>query len=357
MLTPPAPLDEDLDISVARVMSTDLLEARPEETVAAVAARMHARSTGSALVTRHGALDGLFTERDLLKRVVGAGRSPDTTTVGEVMTTDVHVLDVATPVGVAFELLNARGFRHVPVTAGGRLVGVVSMRDLFRVRLRHVEALLSEEAGALKQARDLLALDDDGRARALMDVNARLRELALTDELTGLYNHRYLMQRLDEEMARAVRHKTALALLIVDIDHFKKVNDTWGHTTGDLVLRHVADVLRSSVGGGRVIARLRRGDIVARYGGEEFAVMLPDARCRGARVVADRIHADLAARPAIVPNVGEVPVRVSIGAASWPHCAADLDDLVRAADTALYAAKEAGRDTTRVACGDRIAEG
>jgi diguanylate cyclase (GGDEF)-like protein len=173
--------------------------------------------------------------------------------------------------------------------------------------------------------------------------------LALTDELTGLYNHRYFKQRLTQEVARAQRLQGPVGLLFVDIDHFKVVNDTWGHPAGDAVLRHLAEVLSASVGGDQVIVRLRRADIVARYGGEEFAILLPDARCEGASAVAERIRADLAKHQPVLEDGTHVPLTISIGVASWPRCASDEDGLLRAADDALYRAKHEGRDRVVIA--------
>jgi diguanylate cyclase (GGDEF)-like protein len=336
---------DGVDAPIGQVMSIDLLLCAPEQRVANLCAAMRERNVGCAVaVAADGAVAGVFTERDLLMRVVGAGLEPGATAVGDVITREVEVLDATTPISVATELMNARGFRHVPVMRDGKLAGIVSIRDLLRVRLRRLEALRDEEAGALRELRTLLAQDDEGRTRTLLAVNERLQELALTDELTGLYNHRYFRQRLVQEVHRAERVGSPLSLLFVDLDHFKRVNDTFGHPVGDRVLCHVAGLMRTTVEGASVVVRLRKSDVVARYGGEEFAVLLPDARSAGAVSVAERLRAVVAESALALDDGTRVPVTMSIGVATIPDDAQGGEDLLRAADLALYRAKHGGRN-------------
>jgi diguanylate cyclase (GGDEF)-like protein len=140
-----------------------------------------------------------------------------------------------------------------------------------------------------------------------------------------------------------------LSLLFGDIDHFKRVNDTHGHQNGDVVLQHVAQSLRDSVEGSSALLRLRKSDVVARYGGEEFAILLPGARAHGAEVVAERMRSAIASSSIVLPKGAEVRLTMSIGVASLPESASDGNDLVRAADHALYQAKDAGRNCVAVA--------
>jgi diguanylate cyclase (GGDEF)-like protein len=210
--------------------------------------------------------------------------------------------------------------------------------------LRRVESRLDEEVRALRETQGLLAVDEESRVQALIAVNRRLQELALTDELTGLYNHRFFHRRLKEEVGRSQRLSLPLSLLFADIDHFKRVNDAHGHPNGDRVLRHVATLLRDGVEGAGVYARLRRSDVVTRYGGEEFAVLLMDARTEGAASVAERIRSAVAATPAVLPDGTQASVTLSLGVASIPYNAVDADELVRVADQALYRAKSSGRN-------------
>jgi diguanylate cyclase (GGDEF)-like protein len=169
-------------------------------------------------------------------------------------------------------------------------------------------------------------------------LNAQLAHLSETDELTGLANRRQFDRRLADECARARRHGTPIALLLLDIDHFKRYNDLHGHPAGDACLRQVAQVLRGT-------AR-RGGDLVARIGGEEFGILLPHHSAEEARTQAESCLAALAA--AAMPH-GHSPVSaqvtLSIGGVQVAQPAADLEPagLVQRADEALYAAKHAGR--------------
>ncbi|MCS6856335.1 MAG: diguanylate cyclase [Sandaracinaceae bacterium] len=163
----------------------------------------------------------------------------------------------------------------------------------------------------------------------------RFVELALQDELTGLYNVRYFRQRLSEEWHRAERHKEPLSVAFIDVDRFKEVNDRFGHVTGDCVLREVAKRLRNA---------LRISDVVVRYGGEEFVVLLPHTSLAGAASAAERLRQAVASQ-AIETEKGPLSLTVSIGIALYPSpCVASKEDLIEAADQALYKAKEAGRN-------------
>jgi two-component system, cell cycle response regulator len=163
----------------------------------------------------------------------------------------------------------------------------------------------------------------------------RSLSLALTDELTGLYNRRYLVAHIDELMTRISGEGVGVALLIFDIDHFKRVNDTYGHPTGDEVLRQVARRARDSV---------RSDDLVARLGGEEFAVVMPETDLSIAAAVADRLRLEIASKPFRLPAGGQLNVTVSIGVTIANTGREGRDQLLERADNALYEAKSAGRD-------------
>jgi len=177
------------------------------------------------------------------------------------------------------------------------------------------------------------------RARqAVEEANRRLNELATTDELTGLWNRRRFMELLDVEVERVRRYATSLVLVMLDVDHFKAFNDTHGHAFGDKVLMAVAAVLRQEV---------RAGDVPARYAGDEFMILMPNTSAAEAERAADRIRRRLAAQP-VTDGRSAVAVTLSVGiAASGPRGTLTRDGLLRAADAALYAAKHAGRNTTR----------
>ena len=165
--------------------------------------------------------------------------------------------------------------------------------------------------------------------------NELLLELSNTDHLTGLFNRRFLMECLDKEVQRARRKDGMVALLMLDIDHFKRVNDTHGHLQGDVVLQKVAIHIQKE---------LRSYDIAARYGGEEFVAILPDTTLKEAFNVADRIRLSVQGMK-FAGSLASERVTVSLGVAIFPAPGlADIDGLLRAADEALYQAKERGRN-------------
>jgi diguanylate cyclase (GGDEF)-like protein len=173
-------------------------------------------------------------------------------------------------------------------------------------------------------------------ALKLSETLSQLRQLAQRDELTGLLNRREFQRILDEEWDRSVRFKRPFTLVMVDIDHFKKINDTHGHQVGDEVLRHVASLLAGQV---------RNVDRVARYGGEEFALMMVETDRKSAIESMQRLGLLLAETPCYVQN-GDltIPVTLSAGVATSLSDAGNASELVAAADKALYAAKTGGRN-------------
>ncbi|MBP2472497.1 diguanylate cyclase (GGDEF)-like protein [Crossiella equi] len=164
---------------------------------------------------------------------------------------------------------------------------------------------------------------------------ATQRRLAITDMLTGLYTRRFFEAHLPLEIARAKRGEGHLAVFIVDVDHFKSINDRYGHPAGDSVLVEIAQRLRGTA---------RAGDVVARYGGEEFALLVPDAAPSELPAIAERLRHCVASSPITVGADSWIAVTVSVGTASYPMHGEEPSALVAVADRALYAAKEQGRD-------------
>lgn len=165
--------------------------------------------------------------------------------------------------------------------------------------------------------------------------HARLYELAITDGLTKLFIHRYFQARLEEEMVRAKRYHTACSLILFDIDHFKKFNDTYGHQQGDVVLIEVAKLVKLTV--------RETVDIPARYGGEEFAIILPETDAKGALLVAERLRKTIEAFD--FPGQEQaLKVTISLGVSTFPDHASVKSVLIKKADVALYECKERGRN-------------
>lgn len=162
----------------------------------------------------------------------------------------------------------------------------------------------------------------------------KLEMVSRIDGLTQLFNRSHWQSRLSEEFSRAARYQTPLSLIMFDLDHFKKVNDTYGHLGGDAVLCNVARVVRSS---------LRENDIAGRYGGEEFGIILPNTPEAGAMIVAERIRASIESSP-IPFEEREIKATSSLGVAEYRPGVADCEELIAQADAALYRAKEGGRN-------------
>jgi diguanylate cyclase (GGDEF)-like protein len=177
--------------------------------------------------------------------------------------------------------------------------------------------------------------DQAGLTLANLKLREVLKQQSVRDPLTGLYNRRFLEESLARELARAQRTKSPLALIMADVDHFKRFNDTYGHDAGDVVLREVAQVLKS---------QLRPSDIACRFGGEEFTLILPESRLGGAREKVESLRQAIAA---MVLNHGGHSlgtVTMSFGLAIFPQHGGDSSALLHAADVALYQAKRNGRN-------------
>jgi len=174
----------------------------------------------------------------------------------------------------------------------------------------------------------------------LREKNRRLEELSNTDGLTKLYNRRYFMELFELEFERSKRYGSNLGFIMIDIDHFKEFNDTYGHLLGDRILVEVARILKGN---------LRINDQIGRYGGEEFALMMPETDLSGALVVAER-HRRWIDEFMMREEDKELRITISLGVASFPEMKADtLDDLVKLADDALLEAKREGRNRIMVA--------
>jgi diguanylate cyclase (GGDEF)-like protein len=167
-----------------------------------------------------------------------------------------------------------------------------------------------------------------------------LRSQSIRDPLTGLYNRRYLEEMLERETRRAVRAEHGLGVLMLDLDHFKSFNDTYGHDAGDTVLRETAAFLLKSV---------RAEDIVCRFGGEEFIVILPLADLSVTQARAERIRSKIRELQVLHQGLSLGMVTVSVGVAELPQHGTSPKVLIEAADAALYRAKKAGRDRVAVA--------
>jgi diguanylate cyclase (GGDEF)-like protein len=203
---------------------------------------------------------------------------------------------------------------------------VLVLRDINELRLADLE---------LRDANEQLT----AQLSTIQDLQEGLREQALRDPLTGLYNRRYLEETVGRELARAQREGIPLSLLMIDLDRFKSLNDEHGHATGDQVLQWFGDLVKT---------KLRPGDIACRYGGEEFVVMMPSAPLTVSLSRAEDIRGSFTQLVRTASNNRLPNVTLSAGLAVFPADATSASELRRCADVALYAAKRGGRDRVMV---------
>ncbi|MEJ2723914.1 MAG: diguanylate cyclase, partial [Deltaproteobacteria bacterium] len=196
--------------------------------------------------------------------------------------------------------------------------------------LGYMTEVFNNMVSRLREGREQLAAINE----TLRKRNLELHEISITDGLTGLYNRKHLMETLDREVARSRRYQRSFAVLMIDIDHFKQYNDTFGHLAGDDVLKKIAKIFRDSV---------RGADYSARYGGEEFLIILPETSKDEAVHAAERIRqcVEKDSPPAGDKGIG---ITVSIGVAVFPEHGDDTQALIKNADSALYEAKKGGRN-------------
>jgi two-component system, cell cycle response regulator len=219
----------------------------------------------------------------------------------------------------------------LPLRRNGELVGCLNFGSLDEARY-----VRGGEVESLQQLADIAAVCLENAVN-----RARLLRSGITDALTGLYNRRYLQYRLVDELARARREARPLGCIMLDVDHFKLINDRWGHPAGDKVLAQIAHVIREEC---------RDSDVPVRYGGEEFAVLLPGAGLAGATEVADRIRAAIDGAGFVVPGGHRITLTVSAGVSWTPAAAAGEElktrgeQLIAAADVLLCRAKSEGRN-------------
>jgi diguanylate cyclase (GGDEF)-like protein len=199
-----------------------------------------------------------------------------------------------------------------------------------------VEIDTRDEIGALAASFNQMVADMKRSTEQLREANRKLHETAVTDGLTGLSNYAHFFDELKKEEARTRRSNSNFGVILFDLDQFKKVNDTYGHEKGNILLRAVSDILKENA---------RRMDTVARYGGEEFAILMPDSN--GAeREVAERIRKKIESTE--FTGIADTPLRITIsgGVCTYPQGAQSLNELLDKADKGLYQAKNGGRNKT-----------
>lgn len=222
-----------------------------------------------------------------------------------------------------FRINDTRTFLGIPIISENEVIGI------FAITSKEPDALSSFHGQFLKILTDQAAM-----AMTNAKLHKELGRLAMTDGLTGLFNHKHFHEMLLMEFQRTERTPQSLSLMLIDIDHFKKINDSYGHPAGDMVLASLSAILRKT---------LRGIDILARYGGEEFAAVLINTGAGGAKKMADRLREHVMNNPFFIEK-NKLTITLSIGIAIYPHDAGTKDELIEKADQALYYAKNNGRN-------------
>ncbi|UCF87705.1 MAG: diguanylate cyclase [Nitrospiraceae bacterium] len=222
-----------------------------------------------------------------------------------------------------FKINETKTFLGIPIIPEEEVIGVLAITS------KEYDAISSFHVHLLTTIADQAAMSINNA-----QLHRQVEMLAITDGLTGLFNHKHFQERLNQEFQRIQRIPQPLSLLLIDIDFFKKINDTYGHPAGDMVLKKLAQILKKT---------LRGIDIIARYGGEEFAAVLMGTDRGGAKKMAERLRSKVMEIP-FQTDEGEIKITLSIGVATHPHDAEAKDEIISRADQALYHAKESGRN-------------
>jgi diguanylate cyclase (GGDEF)-like protein len=237
----------------------------------------------------------------------------------------VRIFDAMKDPNFEHNQIGMKSFMAVPMISRGKVIGVMSARSTrMGAFLEQDEKIFTILAGSAA-----LAIEN-----ALL--HQKTQELTIVDELTGLYNFRYFNRKLRAEVRRAERYKQSLSLIMVDIDWFKRCNDTYGHLFGNRVLQDLAQRIKESV---------RDVDVVCRYGGEEFAVILPQTKKADAQMIGERIRRRVESSDFVSDAKDpRVKITVSLGVASYPGNGKTTKELIESVDHALYLAKGRGKN-------------
>ena len=257
---------------------------------------------GALIVTDHaGHLIGIVSERDLLAVVASSDSAMDQRPVSDVMTRKVITCSSQDKVADILQCMDSNSILHIPVVDGGKLVSMVSIREL-------------------TSAYEMLQVE------------------ANTDHLTKLSNRKLFLENLSDEYARATRYEHPFSVAMIDIDHFKKVNDTYGHDAGDKAIKALSDLL---------LREFREVDRVGRLGGEEFAILFPETDLVGATIACERVLTTVRAAKIQLENKC-IEITVSIGLAGLTEQTSEGTEILKRADELLYEAKGAGRNCLMV---------
>jgi diguanylate cyclase (GGDEF)-like protein len=301
-------------INIGSVMSKDVLTANKKDSIISMLERLQKHRIGAVVVINdENTPIGIITERDIIQSLVAYKNDIFTKQVQDIMSAPVLTVEPEEDIESAAILMTLHSIRRIPVTKENKLVGFITYRDITNA-LRKSYSSLEEKA-------------------------EHFEDMANKDPLTGLFNKRFISKELKDQFKSAKETGTSMTVMMLDIDFFKKVNDTYGHLCGDYVLKELSNLMQ---------AKSREINIVGRYGGEEFIIIGPISDKKSSFFFAERLRA--AVEAAIFVWEGrEFKITISIGVCVWNPEIEEATDMIKLADRALYTAKENGRNQVRMA--------
>jgi len=296
---------EKTDI-VGSVMSREIITISPRALMIEAVNLMYHNQISCVVITEGETPVGIVTERDIVNMV--ANWDDVSRRVLSAMSKPLITVTPQTSFNRALNIMRTNHIRRLPVVRKGVLAGLVTESDLLVASRKEI-----------------------------FDISCRYRQvkkMAEKDKLTGLYNRGYFNNFMKEELKRAKKCGALLSLILIDIDHFKKVNDNFGHQAGDYILRKISKIIK---------ANARKIDAVSRYGGEEFAVICPISGTRSSRIFAERLRRKIE-ETTFIFNKDEINITISAGICKYTSVYSSMKKIIEGADQALYKAKEKGRN-------------
>jgi diguanylate cyclase (GGDEF)-like protein len=295
-------------------MSKDVLTASKEDTVMSMIERLNKHRIGAIIIINKDNVPvGIVTERDIIRSLVAYKEETLKKQAQDIMSAPVLTLEPDEDIDSAAILMTLNNVRRLPITKDNKLIGLISYRDLTNA-LRKSNYVLEEKAELLQ-------------------------DMANRDSLTGLFNKRFINDEIKRQFDAAKQSGQPMAVIMMDIDHFKLVNDTYGHQCGDYVLKNLAGIMQ---------AKSRDINVVGRFGGEEFIILGPISDMKSSVFFAERIRSTVE-ETNFVWEDKEFKITISAGVCVWNSNIKDAKTMIKLADEALYAAKNSGRNQVQIA--------
>lgn len=298
---------------IKEVMMRDVLTEGKQSTIVEMSKQLHEHRIGAVVITDNSNYPiGIVSERDIIRSIVAYGDKALRKQAQDIMSAPVFALSPEDDIESAAMLMQLNNVRRIPIVENDSLVGIISYRDITNALRKNVYML--EEK------------------------NEHLEDRANRDPMTKVYNKAYLLDQLNYHIDLAKRSDKPMSVMMIDIDHFKDVNDTYGHLCGDEVLKKLSSIM---------VEKSRSINIVGRYGGEEFMIIGPIGDYKSSMYLAERLRKIIEKTPFECRNK-KFSITISVGVAIWNRDVEKPEDLIEFADRALYAAKNSGRNQVRM---------